>query len=171
MKIVLLGYMGCGKSVVGAFLAKKLQFSFYDLDQEIEKATKQSITVLFQSKGEIYFRKIENEILKQFLAKEENFVLSLGGGTPCYYDNHELLQQNEVFSIYLKASVDTLVNRLIKEKNQRPLLHNQDEVSLKDFINKHLFDRNFYYHQATKIVNVDDKSVEQIANEINTLLA
>lgn len=171
MKIVLLGYMGCGKSVVGAFLAKKLQFSFYDLDQEIEKATKQSITELFQSKGEIYFRKIENEILKQFLAKEENFVLSLGGGTPCYYDNHELLQQNEVFSIYLKASVDTLVNRLIKEKNQRPLLHNQDEVSLKDFINKHLFDRNFYYHQATKIVNVDDKSVEQIANEINTLLA
>lgn len=171
MKIVLLGYMGCGKSVVGAFLAKKLQFSFYDLDQEIEKATKQSITVLFQSKGEIYFRKIENEILKQFLAKEENFVLSLGGGTPCYYDNHELLQQNEVFSIYLKASVDTLVNRLIKEKNQRPLLHNQDKVSLKDFINKHLFDRNFYYHQATKIVNVDDKSVEQIANEINTLLA
>ncbi|WP_333809916.1 shikimate kinase [Flavobacterium sp.] len=171
MKIVLLGYMGCGKSVVGAFLAKKLQFSFYDLDQEIEKATKQSITVLFQSKGEIYFRKIENEILKQFLAKEENFVLSLGGGTPCYYDNHELLQQNEVFSIYLKASVDTLVNRLIKEKNQRPLLHNQDEVSLKDFINKHLFDRNFYYHQATKTVNVDDKSVEQIANEINTLLA
>ncbi len=60
---------------------------------------------------------------------------------------------------------------MINEKDKRPLLHNQDEVTLKDFINKHLFDRNFYYHQATKIVIVDDKSVEQIADEINALLA
>ena len=97
--------------------------------------------------------------------------MSLGGGTPCYFNNHELLQQDDVFSIYLKASTDTLVNRLINEKDKRPLLHNQDEVSLKDFINKHLFDRNFYYHQATKIVTVDNKSVEQIANEIEALLA
>ena len=109
--------------------------------------------------------------MKTFLTKKYDFVLSLGGGTPCYYNNHELLLQEGVFSVYLKASVDTLVSRLIKEKAQRPLLHNQDEVSLKDFINKHLFDRNFYYHQATKIVSVDDKSVEQIANEIKSLLA
>jgi shikimate kinase len=171
MKIVLLGYMGCGKSVIGAFLAEKLQIPFYDLDNEIEKETQISIAELFQTRGEIYFRKKENETLKSFLDKKENFILSLGGGTPCYYNNHELLLQEDVFSIYLKASVDTLVSRLIKEKAQRPLLHNKDEVSLKDFINKHLFDRNFYYHQATKIVTVDDKSVEQIANEIQALLA
>ena len=171
MKIVLLGYMGCGKSVIGAFLAKQLQIPFYDLDQEIENETHNSITELFQSKGEIYFRKKENEVLKTFLTKEQDFVLGLGGGTPCYYNNHELLLQDGVFSVYLKATVDTLVSRLIKEKAQRPLLHNQDKVSLKDFINKHLFDRNFYYHQATKIVTVDDKSVEQIANEIKALLA
>lgn len=171
MKIVLLGYMGCGKSVIGAFLAEKLQIPFYDLDQEIEKETQISIAELFQTRGEIYFRKKENQVLKTFLTKENDFVLSLGGGTPCYYNNHELLLQEGVFSIYLKASVDTLVSRLINEKAQRPLLHNRDEVSLKDFINKHLFDRNFYYHQATKIVNVDDKSVEQIANEIQALLA
>ena len=163
--------MGCGKSVIGAFLAEKLQIPFYDLDQEIEKETQISIAELFQTKGEIYFRKKENEILKTFLAKESDFVLCLGGGTPCYYNNHELLLQEDVFSVYLKASVETLVSRLMKEKAQRPLLHNQDEVSLKDFINKHLFDRNFYYHQATKIVTVDDKSVEQIANEIQALLA
>ncbi|MCW1147564.1 shikimate kinase [Flavobacterium lacisediminis] len=170
MKIVLLGYMGCGKSVIGAFLAKKLQVPFYDLDHEIEKSTQISITELFQSKGELYFRKKENEILKVFVEKQEDFVLSLGGGTPCYYNNHELLQHEGVFSIYLKASVDTLVSRLINEKDQRPLLHNQDEVSLKDFINKHLFDRNFYYHQATKVVVVDNKSVEQLVSEIESLL-
>ena len=171
MKIVLLGYMGCGKSVIGAFLAEKLQIPFYDLDQEIEKETQISIGKLFQTRGEIYFRKKENGTLKSFLDKKENFILSLGGGTPCYYNNHELLLQEGVFSIYLKASVDTLVSRLINEKEQRPLLYNQDEVSLKDFIKKHLFDRNFYYHQATKMITVDDKSVEQIANEIEALLA
>lgn len=171
MKVVLLGYMGCGKSVIGAFLAEKLQIPFYDLDHEIEKITQNSITELFQSKGEIYFRKKENEVLKTFLDKKEDFVLSLGGGTPCYFNNHELLQQEGVFSIYLKASVDTLVNRLINEKSKRPLLHNQDEVSLKDFINKHLFDRNFYYHQATKVVTVDNKSVELLTDEIKALLA
>jgi shikimate kinase len=104
MKIILLGYMGCGKSVIGAFLAEKLQIPFYDLDQEIEKETQISIAELFQTRGEIYFRKKENEILKTFLAKENDFVLSLGGGTPCYYNNHELLLQEDVFSIYLKAS-------------------------------------------------------------------
>ena len=77
MKIILLGYMGCGKSVIGAFLAEKLQIPFYDLDQEIEKETQISIAELFQTKGEIYFRKKENEILKTFLAKENDFVLWL----------------------------------------------------------------------------------------------
>ena len=170
MKIVLLGYMGCGKSLIGDFLAKKLQITFYDLDQEIECMSQSSIVELFQSKGEIYFRKKENEVLKALLSKNESFVLSLGGGTPCYYNNHELIIQEGVFSIYLKATVDTLVSRLINEKSKRPLLHNQDEVALKDFINKHLFDRNFYYHQATKVVNVDGKSAEQIVNEIEILL-
>ena len=171
MKIVLLGYMGCGKSVIGNSLAKKQNVPFYDLDQKIEIETQNSILELFQNKGEIYFREKENEILKSLLAYDHDFVLSLGGGTPCYYNNHELLLQDDIFSIYLKANVDTLVDRLLNEKNQRPLLVNQDEVSLKDFINKHLFDRNFYYHQVSKIVTVDDKSVLQIVDEIIDLLA
>lgn len=162
--------MGCGKSVIGALLAKRLQVPFYDLDQEIENETQKSITELFQTRGEIYFRKKENKILNNLLDKKEPFILSLGGGTPCYHNNHELLIQEGVFSVYLKASVDTLVSRLFKEKTKRPLLHDLDEVTLKDFITKHLFDRNFYYHQATKIVNVDDKSVQQILNEIEALL-
>ena len=171
MKIVLLGYMGSGKSAIGSFLSEKLQIPFYDLDSEIEKIEQISIAKLFQTKGEIYFRKTENEVLKKILALEENFVLSLGGGTPCYYNNHELLNATGILSIYLKATTDTLVKRLMNEKNSRPLLHNQEENSLSDFINKHLFDRNFYYHQANKIITVDNKSIEKIANEINSLLA
>ncbi len=171
MKIVLLGYMGSGKSAIGSFLSEKLQIPFYDLDSEIEKIEQISIAKLFQTKGEIYFRKTENEVLKKILALEENFVLSLGGGTPCYYNNHELLNATGILSIYLKATTDTLVKRLMNEKNSRPLLHNQEENALRDFINKHLFDRNFYYHQANKIITVDNKSIEKIANEINSLLA
>lgn len=171
MKIVLLGYMGCGKSVIGAFLAKKLNVPFIDLDHEIEKYTQQTITEIFQSKGEIYFRKIEHEVFKTLLNESNDFVLSLGGGTPCYYNNHELLNRTDVVSIYLKASVSTLVSRLRNEKENRPLLHEQDENSLRDYINKHLFDRNYYYHQATKTIVVDDKSVNEIAEEITLLLA
>lgn len=170
MKIVLLGYMGSGKSAIGSFLSEKLQISFYDLDSEIEKIEQITISELFQTKGEIYFRKRENEVLKTILAFEEDFVLSLGGGTPCYYNNYELLKSEGILSIYLKATTDTLAQRLIDEKNSRPLLHNHDENSLRDFINKHLFDRNFYYHQANKIVSVDDKTIEEITNEISDLL-
>ena len=171
MKIVLLGYMGCGKSIIGAFLAKKLNVPFIDLDHEIEKYTQQTITEIFQSKGEIYFRKIEHEVFKTLVNKPDEFVLSLGGGTPCYYNNHELLQNEGVVSIYLKASVDTLVSRLSNEKENRPLLHMHDENSLKDFINKHLFERNYYYYQATKTIVVDNKSVNQIVDEIASILA
>lgn len=170
MKIVLLGYMGSGKSAIGSFLSERLQTSFYDLDTEIEKLEQISIAELFKTKGEIYFRKKENEVLKAILALEADFVLSLGGGTPCYYNNHELLKGDGILSIYLKATTETLVKRVSDEKNSRPLLHNQDENSVRDFINKHLFDRNFYYHKADKIVAVDDKTIEVIANEISALL-
>jgi len=171
MKIVLLGYMGCGKSVVGDYLAKKAQMNFYDMDLEIEKSTQKSIKEIFETKGEIYFRKLENEILKSILSKNESFVLSLGGGTPCYYNNYELLQQSDVSSFYLKASVSNLVARLSNEASKRPILSEFNAIELSEFINKHLFDRSFYYHQAKFIINVDEKSIDEISDEIIEKLA
>ncbi len=171
MKVVLLGYMGCGKSVVGAFLAEKLHVRFYDLDDEIERLMQTTISELFKSKGEIYFRKKENEVLRLFLEKNEDFVLSLGGGTPCYYNNHEWLQKNEVASFYLKATVSNLVTRLSNETTKRPILSGFNTTELSDFINKHLFDRSFYYHHAKYIIVVDEKSIAEIADEIIEKLA
>ena len=171
MKVVLLGYMGCGKSVIGTFLSEKLQVPFYDLDHEIEKLTQNSISELFQTKGEIYFRKLENEVLKSILEKKETFVLSLGGGTPCYFNNYELLQKNDVISFYLKASVTNLVKRLSNETAKRPILLGFNAAELTDFINKHLFDRSFYYHQVKHIIHVDDKSIAEISDEIIEKLA
>jgi len=171
MKVVLLGYMGSGKSLIGAFLAEKLQVPFYDLDHEIEKLTQKSIAELFQTNGEIYFRKKENEVLKIILSKKETYVLSLGGGTPCYYNNYELLQQEDVTSFYLKASVANLVVRLSNETAKRPILLGFNADELTDFVNKHLFDRSYYYHQAQHIIKVDDKSVAKILDEIIEKLA
>lgn len=166
MKVVLVGYMGSGKSSVGKLLGLQLGIPFYDLDAVIEDIEQLSISDLFEKKGELYFRKSENNILKQILHKDESIVLSLGGGTPCYYNNHELLLQEGVVSFYLKATSAKLVERLQVEKESRPLVASLNKDELLDFVNKHLFDRSYYYHQVNHVVAIDEKSVDQLVDEI-----
>jgi shikimate kinase len=166
MKVVLVGYMGSGKSSVGKLLALQLGIPFYDLDAVIEDIEQLSISDLFEKKGELYFRKSENKILQQILHKDESFVLSLGGGTPCYYNNHELLLQDGIVSFYLKATSAKLVERLQVEKESRPLVASLNKEELLDFVNKHLFDRSYYYHQVNHVVAIDEKSVDQLVDEI-----
>lgn len=170
-KVVLIGYMGSGKSVVSKKLAQQIQFSVVELDEMIEEKCKMSIEALFSTKGELFFRKQEHQLFLELLSEEKNMVISTGGGTPCYFNNHELLNGDNVVSIYLKASIDTLYNRLLKGKQKRPLIANLDDSEIKEFIAKHLFDRSFYYNQATFKVNVDDKSINEIVAEIASLLA
>lgn len=170
MSVFLLGYMGCGKSVVGKLLAQKLEFSFVDFDDYIENQLGLSISEIFKTKGEIYFRNQERLFLKDVLSLERT-VVSLGGGTPCYGDNmNEIITTTDNFVIYLKASIDTLTTRLISEISKRPLInHLKNDAELIDFIRKHLFERNFYYEQAPFKIIVDDKSVTQIVDEISNL--
>lgn len=170
-KILLLGYMGSGKSLIGKMIAEKMQIAFYDLDNLIEKELQMSVSEIFQQKGEIYFRKIEHQIFKDLMANNETFILSLGGGTPCYANNHLLLNGDEITSVYLSASIETLYNRLVSETEQRPLLANLNENDGKEFIAKHLFDRSFFYNQATLKIQVNSKSPQQITDEIVALLA
>ena len=165
-KIILVGYMGSGKTEIGKNLARKLNLPFYDLDILIENEEQKSVEKIFASKGEIYFRKIEHGILIKQIQKNESYVLSLGGGTPCYANNHLLLQDSNVDSIYLKASVNTLTERLKIGKRKRPLVANLDDTELPEFIAKHLFDRSFYYNQSKKVVTVDEKSPYDIVEEI-----
>jgi shikimate kinase len=102
---------------------------------------------------------------------KNSFVLSLGGGTPCYANNHEMLNQDNVVSIYLNASIDTLYERLISENSKRPILANKSAAEMKEFIAKHLFDRSYYYNQSKHKINVNNKSAEEIVLEIEKLLA
>jgi len=148
-KVVLIGYMGSGKSIISKKLSQKLKISFVELDEEIEEISKMSIEKLFSNKGELYFRKLEHQLFLELLSRTEDLIISTGGGTPCYFNNHELLNGEGVVSIYLKASIDTLFKRLMYEKQKRPLIAHLEDNELKEFIAKHLFDRSFYYNQAT----------------------
>jgi shikimate kinase len=169
-KIVLLGYMGCGKSTIANKLSGMIEIPYVDLDEYIEKKTKLTINEIFEVHGEIYFRKLEHTFFIELLNAPEKAIIGLGGGTPCYANNHELLKGDGVTSIYLKASIDTLFNRLVTNKSKRPLIADKSEEEMKEFIAKHLFDRSFYYNHAQYKVSVDDKSIEETVNDILNLL-
>ncbi len=170
MRIVLLGYMASGKSSIGIKLSKTLSIKFIDLDDYIIDKEKMSITTIFKEKGEIYFRNIEHQYLKDILEKEDDFILSLGGGTPCYANNMELINKSNSTSIYLQGSVTTMVKRLIKKKAKRPLIASLGDDKIPEFVAKHLFERRFFYEQAKITVKIDEKKKSDVAKEIVTIL-
>lgn len=169
-KVILVGYMGSGKTQVGSILASVTGLPFIDLDEKIQSFTKMTIPELFSQKGEIYFRKLEHQLWKELMESKDSFVLSTGGGAPCYANNHEFLQLEGVCSVYLKTSIAELTKRLESETGQRPLLQQLGEEPLSDYIAKHLFDRSYFYHQAKHIVSTDNKTPEAIAREILELM-
>lgn len=168
MNIYLMGYMGCGKTTIGKQLAQVLGCEFIDFDAFIEAREEASISVLFQERGEIYFRKKEAQYLKELIGlNKDSSIVSLGGGTPCYGINLELIKKGGALSIYLNTSVQELTSRLWEERSKRPLISAQDsKSSLEEFIRKHLFERGFYYNQATKSIKTDGKNSTQIVEEI-----
>lgn len=168
MIIVLMGYMASGKSSIGRLLAEKMNYKFQDLDDVIEEVEGLKISSIFESKGEIYFRKIESEQLIQTLKSSSNLVLSLGGGTPCYGTNlSTIIKHPETESFYLKASIPTLIDRLKNEKQKRPLIaHIESKEELTEFIGKHLFERNQCYDQANHTIKTDDLTKEEIVEKI-----
>ena len=170
-KIIILGYMGSGKTTIAKLLSEKINLKVLDLDKIIEERLDLSVKTIFETKGEIYFRKLEHQIFSELIDNDESMILSLGGGTPCYAENHLLLNGEGVASIYLKASIETLYERLSTAKSERPLLSEMEKEEMTEFIAKHLFDRSFYYNQATIKLSVDGKDTETIVKELEDLLA
>ncbi|WP_395049937.1 shikimate kinase [Flavobacterium sp.] len=170
-KIILLGYMGCGKSTIANRLSNITNIPCVDLDKSIEERTNLSINEIFEQRGEIYFRKLEREVFIELLNLPQNLIIGLGGGTPCYANNHELLKGENILSIYLKGSVDTLFERLVANKSKRPLIADKNEDEMKEFIAKHLFDRSYYYNQAQYKVSIDDKTKDETTQDILAILA
>ncbi len=172
-KIILIGYMASGKSAVGRKLHEQLNYDYYDLDNYIEINYETSVENIFKTKGELYFRQIERKSLENIVTIKRNLIISLGGGTPCYFDTIDFLNSiKETKTFFLKTSVKTICERLKKSKIKRPLIsHLIEETEIKEFVGKHLLERNFFYEKSEKKINTDEKTVSAVANEIIKKLA
>ena len=153
-------------------LAKKLDFDFLDLDAYIQARENMDVPTIFLKKGEIYFRKKETEFLKEIINSVDHTIVALGGGTPCYGNNMELLKSSKNSqSFYLKVSIAELSKRLSNEKDTRPLVsHLKSEEEMVEFVGKHLFERQFFYNQSNYVINTEGKSVDQIVENIVMIL-
>jgi shikimate kinase len=165
MKIFLIGFMGSGKSTVGVDLAHILGYRFIDLDEYIEQKHNLSIKLIFETKGEDYFRMIENETLKEVCSFEGDFVISSGGGTSCFYNNIDYMNRNGI-TVYLRAEVSTLVARLIESKVDRPLLWGKTKDELNEYIIRVLNERKKYYEKAQVIIDADNVNPKDLAQLI-----
>ena len=154
LKIFLVGFMGSGKSHWGKIWAKRENLSFFDLDTKIEKAFRMKITDIFERKGEDKFRELERYHLRKFENKK-NFLLACGGGTPCFSDNLDWMKsEGKVF--YLKAEPEYILDKVINETEQRPVLKKINPAELLFFIQKKLIEREPFYSHADFILNVED---------------
>ena len=167
-RIILIGYMGAGKTTIGKALSKELGATFYDLDWYIESRMRKTVAQIFAEKGEEGFRKMEYNMLHE-VAEFEDVIISCGGGTPCFFDNMDYLnQQGDV--IYLKATPETLYKHLLMAKVERPLLKDKTPEELIAYITEHLKEREPFYEKAhhTLDVNVLD-NYDKIATSVERI--
>ena len=151
-RIILIGYMGAGKTTIGKALSKELGIIFYDLDWYIESRMRKSVAQIFKERGEEGFRQIEHNMLHE-VAEFEDVIISCGGGTPCFFDNMDYLnQQGQV--IYLKAEPEVLYKHLLMGKVERPLLKDKTPEQLITFIREQLEKREVYYNKAQYTLDV-----------------
>lgn len=156
--------MGVGKTTLGKKLAKQLHYSYLDLDKEIEKVEGKSISTIFEEKGEDYFRKIEQEVLHQTAARN-HLVIATGGGTACYDNNIEWMNEQGK-TVYLKASAAFILSRVAPFSDKRPLLKGKSPDDLVLFIGELLETRSYYYNKARLVVDMPVKSVSDIVKSI-----
>jgi len=144
--IFLLGFMGAGKSYWGRKIANNIGWSFIDLDATIEKGEGISINSIFDTKGAQVFRNLEQQYLHR-LANETKTIVALGGGTPCFFDNMNWINQ-QGRSVYLNIPTTVLVNRLLEDHADRPLLKGKSEEEIMAFVEQKIAERRPYYEQA-----------------------
>ena len=147
MRIYLVGYMGVGKTTVGKKLARMLDLPFYDLDAVITESVERTIPEIFEAEGESGFRGVERSYLHKITDTHPSMVLSTGGGTPCFYDNMQFMNEQGI-TIYLQMDVASLSHRLINSKANRPLIANITAEGLQAYVKRHLDERKDYYEDA-----------------------
>lgn len=147
MKYFFVGYMACGKTRQGREMAAREGMRFIDLDAYIVDRERRTIGEIFAESGEAGFRKLETRYLQEVCELYEDFVMSTGGGTPCFNDNMEYMNR-QGHTIFLNTPVDTIVERLIRGKHKRPIVSKLRDDEIRDFVSRHLKERMSYYEMA-----------------------
>lgn len=153
IRIILVGYMGSGKTTVGKQLAENLGVSFYDLDWCVESRYHKTVSQIFTECGEEGFRELERRLLHE-VCEFEDIVLSCGGGTPCFFDNMEYMN-SMAETVYLKASPETLYMHLKMGRTERPLLKGKSPEEMQAYIADSLAKREPFYAQAKHTLDVN----------------
>jgi len=161
--------MGSGKSGLGAKLARRLNYEFRDLDALITEREGRPVTAIFAEQGEAYFRKVETEILHATEAFNHTLI-ALGGGTPCFGQNMDWISRNG-WSIYLRITVATLLGRLRKSKDSRPLLAALTDDEMLDYIKRTLEQRRPFYERAHVVLDAENLTPEQTENALRENLS
>ena len=151
-RIILIGYMGAGKTTVGRQLALALGLQFYDLDWYIEMRYHKKVSEIFAEHGEDYFRDLERRMLHE-VAEFEDVVISCGGGTPCFYDNIQYMNQ-QAETVYLKLEPEVLCMHLKMGRTVRPLILGKTEDELLQYIRQSLAELEPFYKQAKHTLDV-----------------
>ncbi len=172
MRITLYGFMGAGKTTLGKALAQRLDYRFVDLDAEIVKETGKSIPDIFAQDSEIAFRKIEHQVLKEFIKRnKDNVVLALGGGAILQPNNRKLLELRGFLKVYLDVSVPELINRLKNDKEYRPLLKDIPDADFDGFIAAlHDSRKDVYERHADLKLSIANENFETVLNKLYMLL-
>ena len=152
MKVILIGYMGAGKTTIGKALAQQMGLNFCDLDWYIEEQNGTTISQIFAQEGEVAFREKERQALHEVI-QQDDIVLAVGGGTPCFYDNIDFMNQ-QAHTIYLKAMPETLKAHIRMGASKRPLVDGKTDEELTEFITSSLKKREPYYQKATDTVTI-----------------
>lgn len=156
--------MASGKTSKGKKLARKLEFDFIDLDEEIERKEGQNITTIFEVKGEAYFRQLEADVLRR-IPESTKAVIALGGGTPCFHENMKYVNERGT-SIYIKRAATTILGRLRQNKAKRPLVAKLTDEELKAFISENLEKREAFYKKATLTFDANARKWTDLLEEL-----
>ena len=164
MRIFLVGFMGSGKTMLGEKIAAALKVPFIDLDKKIEKQEKKTITEIFQSNGENFFRTVEAEVLRKTI-RYADAVIATGGGTPCFHDNMQWMNENGI-TIYLSAKPAELYHRLLTDRENRPLITSLSDIVLMEFVMGTLGKREAFYSMAHIKLNAKTGTAKQVVEAI-----
>lgn len=156
--VILIGFMGVGKTSLGKKLAKKMGYDFIDTDKWIEQKTGLSIPEIFEQNGEAYFRKLERNCVEE-IKVIQNTVISVGGGLPCFGNTMELLKSFGI-TIYLKLEAKEIARRLAESKIERPLINGLKENELEKYVEKKLLEREKHYSKAKYTLRPDREFIE-----------